>query len=105
MTEATDILPYGLCACTGAGVMLTVILLIWHCFKFESTKVSQLIKYSIALLLTKLHSHRILNYIISPTQRSGFCWAVQNWRILFTVFYTRDTMVTRGVIGFIGVMD
>lgn len=50
--SAASSISYGLCACTSAGVMLTVILLLWHCVRFRgSTPSKRLIKYAFATLL------------------------------------------------------
>ena len=49
-SKGGQILPYTLCAFTGAGVMFNVILLVWHCIKFKPQKSNKYIKYGLAFL-------------------------------------------------------
>ena len=44
-------LPYALCALTGAGVMLTIVVLVWHCLRFHADTSTRFIKYAFAVLL------------------------------------------------------
>jgi hypothetical protein len=102
-------LPYGLCACTGAAVMLTLIQLIWHGFKFETTKLSRLIKYTLAVLLASyiltgfsvilLVLHRDLDsialcktggfFLIFSTQET--LWLLVVLSVLLVLWSRRDT--------------